>query len=72
MEKITIIENEGTTTKIILASVYLPNDDMTIIIEDTFINDVPVKTEIKGFYYGEPNEENTEIYKDKGVICTYK
>lgn len=62
---------KNNSVYITLDSVYIPENDITIIIEDTYINGVPHKTEIKGFYYGTPSLENTNIFKEKGVVCFY-
>lgn len=41
---------------------YAPDTDITFIMEDTYNKDNElILTEVKGFYYGKPNEENTEM-----------
>ena len=61
-----------TKTEMTLSSVYVDSCDMTMIIEDTWVDGEPRRTEIKGFYYGKPSEENTNIFKNKGVVCNYE
>lgn len=38
------------------------NDDITFIMEDTYKDGEIVSTEVKGFYYGEPDEEATKQF----------
>lgn len=44
--------------------IYQQNYDITFVMEEKFTNDnEPVSLEVKGFYYGEPDEElNKEYY----------
>lgn len=44
---------------------YSPKADITFIMEETFINGENVSTEIKGFYYGEPDEKCTKEFYGK-------
>ena len=60
-----------TTTEIKTISAYLEQDDITIIFEHTYINGVLTKTELRGFYWGRPNQEDTERNITKGVVCNY-
>lgn len=47
---------------------YAPSDDMTFILEKTYdMNDDCVSTEVIGFYHGEPNDEDTEVFKGSFV-----
>lgn len=57
--------------EIITTSAYVPYLDMTIIVEDIWENGNMIRTEIKGFYYGKPDKEQIEIFKEKGVVCNY-
>ena len=41
---------------------YSSNTDITFIIEEVFKNNEPVSMEVKGFYFGEPNEEKTKQF----------
>lgn len=57
---------------------YAPQNDITFIMRDTFrIIDKAThdgelcSTSVIGWYYGEPNEENTQYYKGK-LIATYE
>lgn len=45
---------------------YAPNYDITFVMEEKFTDDdEPVSLEVKGFYYGEPNEYcNKTFYGD--------
>ena len=48
------------TTEII--TTYAPDTDITFILIETYQNEDPISTEVVGFYYGQPNEEDTERY----------
>lgn len=49
---------------------YSSDGDMTFIMEDIWDNDELVSTEVKGFYFGEPNEKCTEIFYGKlKAVC---
>lgn len=42
---------------------YCPNYDVTFVMEEYFTDEgVPISLEVKGFYYGEPNEYGNEKY----------
>lgn len=43
---------------------YSKEHDMTFIVKDTIDPETEeiIETDVVGFYYGEPNEENTEAY----------
>lgn len=41
-------------------TVYSSSYDMTFIMEDTIENNVIVRTEVKGFYWGQPDDEATQ------------
>ena len=41
---------------------YASDTDITFIMEDTWSGEDIVSTEVKGFYYGEPNEEATKQF----------
>ncbi len=43
-------------------TVYSENGDMTFIMRDIYVNGEPKSTEVIGFYFGEPTEENTTLY----------
>jgi hypothetical protein len=46
-------------------SVFSQEADMTFIMEDVWDGDDVISTEVKGFYYGMPNEEfNKSFYND--------
>ena len=44
---------------------YSPDTDMTFILEDTFKDDDLISTEVKGFYFGKPNDEYTKQFYGK-------
>lgn len=46
----------------IVYGVYASGEDMTFIIEDTWENDKLISTEVKGFYFGKPNETGTKTF----------
>lgn len=49
-----------------LYSVYAQSADMTFIMEETTDkNGNYISTEVVGFYYGEPTEEDTQFFKGK-------
>ena len=42
---------------------YAEDTDTTFIMEDVCDNDGDlISTEVKGFYYGKPNEEDTKLF----------
>lgn len=51
---------------------YAESADMTFIVMTEWDGEEVTATEIVGFYYGEPNEESTEYFKDKGTRCEYE
>lgn len=46
----------------VIYEIYASNDDMTFILEDTWENGEHISTEVKGFYFGEPNETCTKTF----------
>lgn len=44
---------------------YFESEDKTLIFEYIYMDDKLLSCELKGFYYGEPNEEDTKIYYGK-------
>lgn len=50
---------------------YCPADDRTFLMEETRIGSVLVREKVVGWYYGEPDEENTKIYS-KGCDESYE
>lgn len=42
--------------------------DITIIRKFTLCNDVSIKEEISGFYYGEPDLSGLETFKEKNYL----
>lgn len=54
-----------------IETIYVPEKDMTIIFEETTDdNDNPTSTEIKGFYYGSPSDDETKKFTGK-LKATY-
>lgn len=46
-----------------IRTVYSASEDITFILKETTNKDGdPVSTELVGFYYGTPNEDDTEKY----------
>lgn len=46
-----------------IQTVYSPEADMTFILKETASADGdPISTEVAGFYYGAPNEQDTRDY----------
>lgn len=45
--------------------VYSPNYDITTIFEDVIIGEKVISTEVKGFYWGKPEEEATQQFYGK-------
>ena len=41
---------------------YAPDTDTTFILEDVWNGEDLVSTEVKGFYYGAPNEDDTKEF----------
>ena len=51
---------------------YAEDNDMTFILKDTLNDDgTPYRTEVIGFYYGEPDEDNTRQFMGD-LIAEYK
>lgn len=50
---------------------YSPKTDLTFIMRETISVD-KVTTECIGWYYGEPNEEDTETFSDGCMKSTYE
>lgn len=63
-----IVENDTTQ---MLYTTYSEELDVTFIMEDTIQDDDIIKTEVKGFYYGNPNDEDTEYYYNK-LCATFR
>ena len=42
--------------------IYSKESDITFIMEDICIGDDEIETHIRGFYYGNPSDENTKKY----------
>lgn len=48
-----------------LESCYSPSYDITFIMEETYKDGEIISSEVKGFYYGEPDEESTKKFNGK-------
>lgn len=48
-----------------IENVYCKSTDITFIMEHTYVNNELKKIEVKGFYFGEPNEEDTKEFYNK-------
>ena len=53
-----------------LESCYSPNYDITFILEETYKDGIIISSKVKGFYYGEPNEEATKYFNGR-TKCKY-
>lgn len=51
--------------KTLVFTVYSKEADITFIMEDTYNYGQLVSTEVKGFYYGEPQDKSTKEYYGK-------
>ena len=51
-----------------LETLYSPEGDVTFIMEYTYKNGDLVAERVVGYYHGKPNDEDTEIYKNKGTV----
>lgn len=51
--------------KEVIYTTYSESEDMTFILKDVFVDDDWKSTEVVGFYFGEPTEENTALYTGK-------
>jgi len=55
-----------------IETAYAPSHDITFIMEYTCdANGDPISTECVGWYYGEPNEEDTNFFRGK-LFATYE
>ena len=54
-----------------LESCYSPSYDITFIMEETYKDGEIISSEVKGFYYGEPDEEATKEFNGK-LKATYE
>lgn len=43
-------------------TIYSKESDITFIMEDIYISETLISTEVKGFYFGEPKDEYTKEY----------
>ena len=43
-------------------NVYSEDGGMTFIMEDTYKKDKLISTEVKGFYFGRPDEKTSKLY----------
>ena len=46
----------------VIEAAYSEETDMTFILEEVYTDDEIKSTEIKGFYYGRPNEKDTKQF----------
>lgn len=43
--------------------IYAPDHDITFVMEECFTdNGEPISLEVKGFYYGEPDEQSNKTF----------
>jgi hypothetical protein len=50
---------------------YCPEGDITFIMEFTYKHCEMIAEQVIGFYYGEPDEKTTQIFKDRGVFALH-
>lgn len=67
-----IEELTSATTETKIVEYYSGNGDITFLMKETWCGQDPIESEVVGFYYGRPDKEETEYFKDKGVKATYK
>lgn len=46
-------------------TVYASSDDITFIMQDTYVDGEYKSTEVIGFHYGEPFEKSIEVFSGK-------
>lgn len=51
--------------KRVIYTTFAPDTDITFIMEDIYVNDECISTEIKGFYYGAADEQATTKFYGK-------
>lgn len=65
-------ELDDHDTEVRIEEYYSEEGDITFIMRETFLRSEPIKSEVVGFYYGKPNEKDTEHYKDHGTVAYYR
>lgn len=45
-----------------IVPMYCPTEDRTFLMEEVRIGSILVREKLVGWYYGEPNDEDTKIY----------
>lgn len=68
ISNVIIQETKGNVTIELIAS-YVPGYDYTVIFEHTYANNEHTKIELVGWYFGEPNEDDTKHYANRDYIC---
>ena len=46
---------------------YSESGDITFIMRELWGDGEPIESEVVGFYYGKPNDEDTERYKNNRI-----
>lgn len=54
-----------------IVPMYCPTEDRTFLMEEVRIGSILVREKLVGWYYGEPNDEDTKIYS-KASKDTYE
>lgn len=54
-----------------IKATYAADTDMTFIIKQTYQHDVLVKTEVIGFYFGEPCVRDTMAHSNLGLVAEF-
>jgi len=65
-------ELDDQDTEVRIEEYYSEEGDITFLMKEIYLRSEPVKSEVVGFYYGKPNEKDTEYYKDHGTVAYYR
>ena len=65
-------ELDDHDTEVRIVEYYSEQGDITFIMMETYLRLVPIKSEVVGFYYGKPNKEDTEQFKNRGTVAYYE
>lgn len=64
------VNNMTKQTKELIAN-YIQGYDRTVIFEHTYLNNECIKIELVGWYFGEPNEDNTKQFANRNYVCKF-
>ena len=54
--------------KVVVEGIYCEESDITFIMENTYIEGYLKKSEVKGFYFGTPDEEKNKTFYNDLVV----